>query len=334
MAQSKIQQKTKRLLKIGNLKLKNRIFLAPMHQVNDIAFRLLCKKAGAALTYTGLLNPETRDKLFFQDKPAIQFACNNIKNIKEFIKKHDKKVSLYDFNLGCPSPHAKQSKIGYFMTRNTRAIEEILLEIKKYTKKPLTLKIRKMPEQETQAIIDLAIKYCDAIAIHPRTQQQSYSGIPDLEFARQVNKLINKKIPVIYSGNIKTKQEAEEMLKEFDFIMIGRASIGNPDIFSEILKKEKKVKESKVKESKVKENKITENKITKHNLTKTKDKINFFDWLKLIKKINPKVYTNQIKFQALNFTKGFEGSAKLRARISNTNEEDKILDLKKQIPRK
>ncbi|MCX6765262.1 MAG: tRNA-dihydrouridine synthase, partial [Candidatus Nealsonbacteria bacterium] len=93
-------------------RLKSRIFLAPMHQINDIAFRLLCKKAGASLTYTGLTNPQTKEKLFFNDTPAVQFACNSDKGIKEFIKKHDKNISLYDFNLGCPSPHAKSSKVG------------------------------------------------------------------------------------------------------------------------------------------------------------------------------------------------------------------------------
>ena len=222
---------------LGNLKLKNRIFLAPMHQINDIAFRLLCKKAGASLTYTGLLNPQTRDKIYFNDKPAIQFACNSTNNLKEFIKKHDKQVSLYDFNLGCPSPHAKQSKIGYFMINNLKSIEEILKTIKASTKKPLTIKIRKMSEQTLIQIIKLAEKYCDAIGVHPRTQPQGYSDQPDLEFARQVKKLT--KLPIIYSGNINNKEQAEQMLKEFDYIMIGRASIGNPSIFSDILKNKK-----------------------------------------------------------------------------------------------
>ena len=85
---------------LGNLKLKGRIFLAPMHQINDIAFRILCKRAGANLTYTGLLNPQTKEKFNLKDSPAIQFACNSTKGIREFIKKYDKKVSLYDFNLG------------------------------------------------------------------------------------------------------------------------------------------------------------------------------------------------------------------------------------------
>src|SRR3990167_1481495 len=115
---------------------------------------------------------QTRDKIYFNDKPAIQFACNSTNNLKEFIKKHDKQVSLYDFNLGCPSPHAKQSKIGYFMINNLKSIEEILKTIKASTKKPLTIKIRKMSEQTLIQIIKLAEKYCGAIGVHPRTQPQ------------------------------------------------------------------------------------------------------------------------------------------------------------------
>jgi tRNA-dihydrouridine synthase len=292
--------------KLGNLKLKNRVFLAPMHQVNDIAFRMLCKKAGASLTFTGLLNPNTREKLFFQDKPCVQFACNNTQGIAEFIKKHDKQVSLYDFNLGCPSPHAKQSKIGYFMINNIKAIEEILKTIKQSTKKPLTLKIRKMPEQSLIPIIKLAEKYCNAISIHPRTQIQGYSGIPDLEFARYVKQLIkksNSNFPIIYSGNIETKEQAQNLLKEFDFIMLGRASIGNPSIFSDIT--EKKVKNNK----------------------KINKRIDFFDWLRLTKKLNPETYTSQIKFQAINFTKGFEGAPKVRLRLSLAKTESEIISI-------
>jgi tRNA-dihydrouridine synthase B len=291
------------MIKLKNLKLKSRIFLAPMHQVNDIAFRLLCKKAGASLTYTGLLNPQTKEELNLEDKPAIQFACNSNKGIKEFIKKYDRKVSLYDFNLGCPSPHAKQSKIGYFMHEDLNAIEEILKTIKQNTKKPITIKIRKISEENLKRIIKMAESYCDAIGIHPRTQEQGYSGTPDLDFARQVKTLT--KIPLIYSGNIKNKEDSEKILKEFDFIMIGRSSIGDPSVFSEILGK------------------------------KIKKRINFIDWLKLAKKIQKKsLYFSQIKFQAINFTKDFEGAPKIRAKLSLAKTEEEILKILEEAKNK
>jgi tRNA-dihydrouridine synthase B len=285
---------------LGDIELKNRIFLAPMHQINDVAFRLLAKKAGASLTYTGLINPQTKEELELKDKPALQFAANSTIGIKEFIEKYDKEVSLYDLNLGCPSPHAKQSKFGYFMTSNLKLIEEILKEIKRYTKKPLTLKIRKMPLPQTKAIINLAEKYCEAIGVHPRTQVQGYSGIPDLEFARTVKSLT--KIAVIYSGNINNKEEAKNMLKEFDFIMIGRASMGNPSIFSDLTNK------------------------------KIEKRISFEDWLNLAKKEIKKLEFQQIKFQAMNFTKGFEGATTFRHKLGLTKNEKEILEVIKEIP--
>lgn len=286
----------KEQLKIGYLKLKNRVFLAPMHQVNDIAFRLLCKKAGATLTYTGLTNPQTHEEIKLDDKPAVQFACDSPKSIKEFIKKYDKKIALYDFNLGCPSPHAKQSHLGYFMISNYRTIKEILSAIRKNTKKPLTLKIRKMPDEQLKRIISIAERYCDAICVHPRTQSQGYSGIPDLEFAKRVKQ--QTKLPIVYSGNIANKEQAEKMLEEFDFIMIGRAAIGNPSIFSDSLGK------------------------------KIKKRLNFYDWLKLAKKYKP--YFNQIKFQAINFTQGFEGAPKIRHKLSLAKSKREILDILKE----
>ena len=71
-------------MKIGDLKIKNPFFLAPMHQINDIAFRVLCEKNGCGLTYTWLINPLTRAELILDDKPAVQIACPSEKGIKEF----------------------------------------------------------------------------------------------------------------------------------------------------------------------------------------------------------------------------------------------------------
>lgn len=269
--------------KIGNLALKNPYFLAPMHEVNDIAFRELCRKAGASLVYTGLINPQSRKPINLEDKPAIQLTCNKTDGLEEFIKRNDKNCSLWDFNLGCPSLHAKKSKTGFFMIKNIKVIEDILKTIKQNTKKPITIKIRKAEFEDINLIITLAEKYCDAITLHPRTQEQGYSGIPDLEFARQIKTIT--KLPVIYSGNVNSKQEADKILEEFDFVMIGRQAIGNPNIFYELTDK-------------------TPKKI-----------IIFKDYLKLAEKY--KLNFQQIKFQAINFTKGINDASKIRTLLSS-----------------
>jgi len=279
--------------KLGNLKLKNPYFLAPMHEVNDIAFRELCKKAGASLVYTGLTNPQSRKPISLEDKPAIQLTCNKIDGLKEFIKNNDKNCSLWDFNLGCPSLHAKKSKTGFFMLKNLRIIEEILGIIKQNTKKPVTIKIRKADLGDIKPLILLAEKYCKAIALHPRTQEQGYSGEPDLEFAKKIKTIT--KLPIIYSGNINSKQEADKILKEFNFVMIGRQAIGNPNIFYELTEKS------------------------------PKKKITFKEYFKLAEKY--KINFQQIKFQAINFTKGLENASKIRKLLSFTKTKEELRKL-------
>jgi tRNA-dihydrouridine synthase B len=265
---------------IGNFEPKNRIFLAPMEEVNDIAFRLLCKKAGCGLTYTGMINPLTQQEIILEDFPALQLFCTNEKGIKEFIKKYDKQVSLWDFNLGCPAKTAKKHGFGVFLHKDLESIKKILEAIRNSTKKPITIKLRK--SKNVPKIIKIAEKCgVNAITIHPRTSSQGYGGNPDLEFAEKLKKLT--KLPIIYSGNV-NENNYKQLLKKFDYLMIGREAIGRPEIFSKI---------------------INQN-----------PKINFRDYLALSEKY--KLPFRQIKFQAMNFTKGKESAKELRLKIFET----------------
>jgi len=263
------------MIKLGNLKLKNRIFLAPMAGINDIAFRILCRKAGSGLVYTGMINPLTEQKLELWDKPAIQLFSRSEKGIYEFIKKHDKDASLWDFNLGCPAPNAKNQGVGSYLS-DLKVIEKTLKIIRKSTKKPVTIKIR--ISENNYKILKLAEKYCDAICIHPRTSKQMYSGNPDLKYALDLKK--KTKLPVIYSGNVNEKN-CSDLLQKFDFVMIGRNAIGNPGVFSK--------------------------------LTGKKIKLEFKDYLKLAKKY--KLYFSQIKLQAMNFTKNQKDAKEMRRKL-------------------
>jgi len=256
--------------KIGSLKLKNRIFLAPMTEINDIAFRILCKKAGAGLTYTGMVNPLSKEELILEDNPAIQLFSINEKGIPEFIKNHE--AVLFDFNLGCPAKTAREHGFGFFL-QDLKVVEKILETMRKSTDKPITIKLRK--SRNAKKIIKIAEKHCDAICLHPRTQNQGYSGTPDIRFAEKIKEKTS--IPIIYSGNVDEKN-SDEMLEKFDFVMIGRRAIGNPGVFGEI----------------------------------TGSKINpeFKDYLELAFKHHLKFA--QIKLQAMNFTKGRENAVEMR----------------------
>jgi tRNA-dihydrouridine synthase len=270
------------------LPFKNKFLLAPMEEVNDIAFRLLCKKAGAGITYTGMIHPQTQQEIILKDFPALQLFCTTTKSIDEFVKKYDKKVLLWDFNLGCPAKTARKKGFGVFLHKDLKSIEKILKQIRKSTKKPLTVKLRK--SKYVFKILKIAEKYCDAICIHPRTQQQGYGGIPDLEFAEKLKSKTN--LPVIYSGNIDEKN-AKEFIKKFDYLMIGRKAIGNPNIFAKLQNK--------------------------------KSNLNFNDYLKLAEKY--KLPFRQIKFQAMNFTKTKENAKQLRLEIFKCKKINEIKDI-------
>lgn len=280
--------------KLIKLKSKNNIFLAPMEEVGDVVFRLLCIKQGAGLTWTPLTNPQTKQNQYLFDKPVLQLFGTTTKSIKEFMKKYDKKVSAWDFNLGCPAKTARKHGFGAYLT-DLNLIEKILKEMRENTKKPLIVKIRKSPF--SFEILKIAEKYCDYLVIHPRTKEQGYSGEPDLKFALKLKQ--KSKIPVIYSGNVELKN-SQKYLKKFDGVMIGRKSIGNPGEFNSLEKK-----------------------------------LSFQDYLKLYNKLNKKYNLNfpfrQIKFQAMCFTKGIEGSAKIRLKLSNCKDLKQIQEVLKEI---
>src|SRR6056297_2446648 len=123
--------------KLKKLKVKNKVFLAPMEEVNDPAFRLLCKKAGEGLTYTHLTNPLSPKPLILKDKPVLQLFTNQTRGIKEFMKKHNRKVKSWDLNLGCPATTAKKHKFGAYLT-DLEITEKIIKIMRENTKKPLS----------------------------------------------------------------------------------------------------------------------------------------------------------------------------------------------------
>jgi tRNA-dihydrouridine synthase len=272
---------------IKNFKPKNRIFLAPMEKINDIAFRLLCKKCNCGLTYTGLTNPLTPKELILDDKPVLQIFSRDEKGIKKFMKKYESKVSFFDFNLVCPSKLAKKHGFGSYLT-NLKTIEKILKTMKSSAKKPITIKIRK--SKISFELLELAEKYCDAIAIHARTKEQGYSGEPDLNFALKIKE--ESKIPVIYSGNV-NENNYKNLLEKFDFVMIGRSCMGHPEIFAK--------------------------------LTGKNAKISFKNYLKLALKY--KLPFKQIKLQAMCFTKGIRNSRKLRNNLAKCKNVEDILKI-------
>ena len=276
--------------KIGNLELKSRVFLAPMLEPNDIAFRLLCKRAGCGLTYTGMVSPLSKQKLNLDDKPMLQLFGNSSKGIRSFMKRYDSRVSGWDFNLGCPSKLSRKLGHGAFMTSELKAIQDILTVMRNCTDKALTVKIRK-----SDSAFEI-LKICeevgvDGICIHARSVSQGYSGEVDYEFALAVKKRAG--MPVIFSG-VSDVGEVDSILEDFDFVMIGRGAIGNPGIFS-----------------------------------KGKGRVGFSEYLELAKKYG--LFFRQVKYQAMNFTKGLNGGKSLRMTLIGARDIGDVERIMKEV---
>ena len=237
-------------LKVGNVELRNNILLAPMAGITDLPFRLICEKYGAGLCCTemvsskGIYYNDAKTKLLLnvdrEKRPvAAQLFGSDIEALKFAAKNVSEVVDIIDINMGCPAPKIVKNGDGSKLLLNLELVKQIATEVVKASKVPVTVKIRKGWDTNNIVAVEVAKILeeagVDAITIHGRTREEYYSGKADWDIIKKVKEAVN--IPVIGNGDIQSKEDAERMLKEtnVDGIMIGRAAIGNPWIFEEII---------------------------------------------------------------------------------------------------
>ena len=237
-------------MKIGNVKLENNIFLAPMAGITDLPFRLICKEMGVGLVYTemvsskALMYGDEKTKLLLKSSPkekplAVQIFGSDVDAIAYAAKYVSGFADIVDINMGCPAPKIVKNGDGSKLLLDLNKVKEIVETAVNNSKVPVTVKIRKGWDEnhiialEAARIIEKA--GASAITIHGRTRNQFYSGNADWEIIKEIKKELT--IPVIGNGDIKSIYDAKEKLEysNVDAIMVGRSSLGNPWIFRQII---------------------------------------------------------------------------------------------------
>ena len=240
-------------MKIRNIDLgKQPIVLAPMEDVTDPAFRLMCKRFGADMVYTEFVSADalirsvnkTMAKLNIdeQERPvAIQIYGKDVPTMVEAAKiVEEAKPDILDLNFGCPVKRVAGKGAGAGMLQNIPLMLEITQAVVDAVKIPVTVKTRLGWDHDHRIIVDLAEQLQDcgieALTVHGRTRAQMYTGEADWTLIGDIKKNPRIHIPIIGNGDVTSPQRAKECFERYgvDGIMIGRASFGRPWIFKEV----------------------------------------------------------------------------------------------------
>lgn len=310
-------------------KFSSRAFLAPMAGVSDPALRLQCKQMGAGLVVTEFTNIHSiiakerelkenkktiQEFLEYSDNErplSVQLFGSNLDALEKAAKIVEPFFDIIDYNMGCPAPHVTQQMAGGALLQESNLTKQIFTTLVNAVKKPITLKIRLGVTDASRFLFrDIAQiaedEGIEMITLHPRTVSQGYSGNADWKMIKELKEISN--IPIVGNGDITTPEDAKKMLDETncDYVMVGRGAMGNPFLFEQI------------------------NDFLKTGTYKEysfKDRLDSFsEYMQLSKKY--KIKFANIKGQAMRFTKGIFGGAKIRSKITftkNIEELEKVM---------
>ena len=309
-------------MKIGNVKIKGNLILAPMAGITNLPFRLLCKKYGASLVYSEMINlnalarnNKATEKLCLtckEEKPvAFQLFGLREDPIKKSVEKIEDKADIIDFNFGCPAHQIVGAGSGSALLRRPEKIGKIISTLVKHSSKPVTAKIRLGYDKDVAVKLAKIIEEngASAIAIHGRTYRQGFSGKANWNSIAKVKEEIN--IPVIGNGDVVNGMHAKKLLEKCDAIMIGRGAIGDPMIFSRI-------------------NTFLEtNEVVRMPSLKEKVVL-FLEYYKMAKKYDL-VNVHTLKQRSQEFTKGLRGSTSIRKELNKINSEEKLVKYMKSL---
>lgn len=240
-------------MKIGKLDFGERpLFLAPMEDVTDIGFRMLCKRYGAAMVYTEFVSADaiirsiksTLDKMSINDaeRPVgVQIYGRDVESMVEAARIVERvNPDLIDLNFGCPVKKVAGKGAGSGMLRNIPLLLDITRNVVQAVSTPVTVKTRLGWDNDSLVITELAEQLQDcgikALTIHGRTRAQMYTGEADWSLIGEVKRNPRIHISIIGNGDITTPEEAKRAFDDYgvDAVMVGRATFGRPWVFKEM----------------------------------------------------------------------------------------------------
>ena len=301
-----------------------------MAGVSDPALRLQCKQMGAGLVVTEFTNIHSiiaKEKQFKEnmktiqefiefselERPlSVQLFGSDLFVLEKAAKIVEPYFDIIDYNMGCPAPHITRQMAGGALLQEVNLTQQIFSTLVNAVKKPVTLKIRSGVTDASKFLFREIAEIAEdegiqMITFHPRTVSQGYSGHADWSMIKELKEISN--IPIVGNGDIVNPEDAKKMLDETgcDYVMIGRGAMGNPFLFEQI------------------NDYLKTNSYHEYSF---KDKLDsFFDYLHLTN--NYKIKFANIKSQAIRFTKGMKGGAKLRSELTfskNIEDLEKIMN--------
>ena len=240
------------MFKIGNIEVKGKVILAPMAGITSVGYRDFMIPFGASLAYTemisdmGLIYGNKETFTYLPSTPSavplgIQLFGSdpiNLGKAARICEEHTQYFDFFDVNMACPVPKVTKTGAGSALMQNPKLCGDIIREIKKNTNKPVTAKIRLSYDMTNinfkEVIKELENAGCDAVAIHPRTRSELYSGLPHYDLVKDLRK--EMKIPLFISGNIYTLKDAIKALEitKADAVMVARGGMGNPFLVKQL----------------------------------------------------------------------------------------------------
>lgn len=316
--------------KIGNIKIKNKVVLAPMAGISNYAYMKICEEMGVGYAITELISAESiiRDnkKTFSMlnglDKLKIPIAIQIFGSNEDVISKAAIKINqmfpkvILDINMGCPVPKVSvRAQAGSGLLKDPEKVYRIVSSVVKSVPVPVTVKIRSGWDHNSINAVEIAkaIERAGAslITIHGRTRSDGYSGVVDLNIIKEVKESVS--IPVIGNGDIRDIYSAKEMLEKtnVDAIMIGRALLGNPWLINEV-------------NEYLEKNKVIERPTINERIDMAIKHINYLLEIK-----DEKIVLLESRTNVAHYLKGLTGSSEIKNKIyalTNINDIIKLLN--------